>query len=204
MSALGGRLADADRRRSSTPTSSSRSARRPSPIARANVDDRGDPTRYQRVGLVPVVMQYQATLALRRGPTSSAEDGPAIPPTAPMRPHRPGRPALVRRQAPRGGPHSVVVRPRAREGQRRRRRANADDRSTRSLSGRLPPAVAAYLLWADRVPIAFLNAPLFGWAPWRSGLRRWPRRRALVSRSGLGFISGATGAARSRSSRITS
>jgi protein-S-isoprenylcysteine O-methyltransferase Ste14 len=45
----------------------------------------------------------------------------------------------------------------------------------------LPLMIAAYLLWAERVPIAFLNAPLFAWAPWQFWVA------ALVTAAGLGF-----------------
>jgi protein-S-isoprenylcysteine O-methyltransferase Ste14 len=45
----------------------------------------------------------------------------------------------------------------------------------------LPMMLVAYLLWADRVPGAFLNTRLFAWAPWQF------RVAALVTAAGLGF-----------------
>jgi protein-S-isoprenylcysteine O-methyltransferase Ste14 len=45
----------------------------------------------------------------------------------------------------------------------------------------LPLMLAGYLLWADHVPIPFLGAPLFAWAPWQFWVA------ALVTASGLGF-----------------
>ena len=49
------------------------------------------------------------------------------------------------------------------------------------LSHILPLLLAAYLLWADRVPIAFLNAPMYAWAPWQFWLA------ALVAAAGFAF-----------------
>ena len=45
----------------------------------------------------------------------------------------------------------------------------------------LPLMFAAYLLWADRIPVAFLNNRLFTWTPWQFWVA------ALVTAAGLGF-----------------
>lgn len=45
----------------------------------------------------------------------------------------------------------------------------------------LPLMLAAYLLWADRVPLGFLNTPLYAWAAWQFWVA------ALVTAAGLGF-----------------
>ena len=45
----------------------------------------------------------------------------------------------------------------------------------------LPLLLAAYLLWADHVPLAFMNKPLYPWAPWQFWVA------ALVAAAGLAF-----------------
>lgn len=45
----------------------------------------------------------------------------------------------------------------------------------------LPLMFAAYLLWADRIPVAFLNNRLFTWTAWQFWVA------ALVTAAGLGF-----------------
>jgi protein-S-isoprenylcysteine O-methyltransferase Ste14 len=45
----------------------------------------------------------------------------------------------------------------------------------------LPLLLAGWLLWAERVPGAFLNEPMFPWAPWTF----WTG--ALITAAGLGF-----------------